>query len=689
MTGGRELPDERVPSAVVIATTGGRGAEPATGTRRAGGVTARAIVIGLAAVAFITVLSQKLDLWRYMTYVTGGAPPAAQTYLLFLLVVLVALAVRLGARRLALSRGELLVIYLMMLVGGPISNREGIGFLICHPVIPYYYASPENGWAETFHRYLPAWFGPSDREVVRGFFRGQQPVPWGAWSIPFLAWAGFYLALFATTFCFNALVEKQWIARERLSFPLLAIPLELTRSVDAPEGPTLLRRRGFWLGVAVTVGIGSLNNLHRYYPSVPELVLQYPLLPEEGVSPPWTGLGTMDVVISFPLIAVAFILPAEISLSCWFFHFLTRVENVIAVLHTGIPPDVYSSAFPALYAQGSGSMFMLFGLLLWSARKAFREAALRLVPRRFAWRPDTSEPASFPARPAGEDAMSPRTALLGFIGGLLFLAGWLKLAGMSLLTTTWFLAMLFMFLIVLTRVRAETGLGTLLPPMFVNELMYLPLGTGFFHPRDLTILQALRPVYRMMGVLWTVQGQLEGFKMADEARLSKRAMGWAVAAATVLGFVLAFVLALQLFYRYGFINLPIGMRGRGYPGSQGYWSYGSLASAITDPSKTDMGALWGMAAGAAICWATALMRARFLWFPLHPVGFMSAFAWGMHLNWFPFLFGWAAKVGCVRYGGLATYRSAIPFFIGLLVGSTLNSGLWGLIGWAVGNPLDV
>jgi hypothetical protein len=35
--------------------------------------------------------------------VTGGTPPAAQTYVLFALVLLVALLVRLGAQRLALS----------------------------------------------------------------------------------------------------------------------------------------------------------------------------------------------------------------------------------------------------------------------------------------------------------------------------------------------------------------------------------------------------------------------------------------------------------------------------------------------------------------------------------------------------------------------------------------------------------
>src|SRR5204862_50262 len=145
-----------------------------------------------------------------------------------------------------------------------------------------------------------------------------------------------------------ALVERQWIARERLTFPLLSIPLEITRGADTPEGVPLLRRGPFWLGAAVPLAIGSLNALHRYFPLIPELGLQFPLFPEGTLSPPWTGLGTMDIVLSFPLLAVAFIVPADISLSCWFFHFLTRVENVIGTLHTGIVPNVYTSAFPAL-----------------------------------------------------------------------------------------------------------------------------------------------------------------------------------------------------------------------------------------------------------------------------------------------------------------------------------------------------
>jgi hypothetical protein len=524
-----------------------------------------------------------------------------------------------------------------------------------------------------FHRYLPKWFGPSDRQIVRGFFEGRQDVPWGAWAVPMLAWGAFYVALFGTMFCFNALVEKQWIDRERLTFPLLYIPLELTRNVGAPQGASILRQRIFWMGVAIPFTIGSFNALHRYFPTVPQIPLQFPLVPDGSVSPPWTGLGTMDLTISFPLIAIAFIVPADISLSCWFFHFITRIENIIGTLRTGTAPNVYTSAFPALYYQGSGAMVMLFFLLCWSARKHLKQAVTGL------WR----------KRSDGKSSPQHSPSVPGFLLGLLFLSVWLKFAGMSLITITWFLGTLFIFLIVFTRVRAETGLGALLPPMFTNELMFLPLGTRFFSPQDLTLLQALRPVYRMMGVLWTVQGQMESFKIADEARLSKRAVGWAMMVAMVLGFFLAFALALQVFYRYGFINLPAGLRGRGYLGSQGYWSYGNLFRYLTQPEETDTGGLLGMAAGAIICWTTAFMRARFTWFPLHPVGFMSAHSWGMHLNWFPFLLGWTAKVSLVRYGGLTIYRRALPFFVGLLVGSTLGSGVWGLVGWAVGKPMEI
>jgi hypothetical protein len=58
---------------------------------------------------------------------------------------------------------------------------------------------------------------------------------------------------------------------------------------------------------------------------------------------------------------------------------------------------------------------------------------------------------------------------------------------------------------------------------------------------------------------------------------------------------------------------------------------------------------------------------------------MAANSWGMHWNWGSFTLGWLIKVVLLRYGGLRAFRTAVPFFIGLVVGDMLSEGLWGAI----------
>ena len=84
-----------------------------------------------------------------------------------------------------------------------------------------------------------------------------------------------------------------------------------------------------------------------------------------------------------------------------------------------------------------------------------------------------------------------------------------------------------------------------------------------------------------------------------------------------------------------------------------------------------------MAVGAVTTLALAALRSRFLWWPLHPIGYMIANSWGMHLNWGSFTLGWVVKVALLRWGGLRTFRRAVPFFIGMVVGDMLSEGLWG------------
>ncbi|HZP83954.1 MAG TPA: DUF6785 family protein, partial [Chthonomonadaceae bacterium] len=196
-------------------------------TRRAA-VTLRAFVLGVLMMALIVGMTQILSLRYSAAEVAGNAPPPAPTYLLFLYVLLLSPLLRRLGRRFALTRGELLIIYMMMLIAGQITHPYAIGFMIPHIVSPYHFAAQEPGW-NTFLPFLPAWLGPRDRLSVLGFFNGTGGiVPWGAWLVPLLAWASLLLALFCVMLCVNAIMAKQWIEHERLPFPLTSIPLALT-----------------------------------------------------------------------------------------------------------------------------------------------------------------------------------------------------------------------------------------------------------------------------------------------------------------------------------------------------------------------------------------------------------------------------------------------------------------------------
>ena len=73
------------------------------------------------------------------------------------------------------------------------------------------------------------------------------------------------------------------------------------------------------------------------------------------------------------------------------------------------------------------------------------------------------------------------------------------------------------------------------------------------------------------------------------------------------------------------------------------------------------------------------MRLRFLWWPLHPAAFAITTTWGMHLVWSCLFISGLAKLIILRYGGLKTHTTVIPFFLGLIIGEFVVGGFWTII----------
>ena len=59
----------------------------------------------------------------------------------------------------------------------------------------------------------------------------------------------------------NAVLRKQWTEQEKLSYPLIQLPLEMT----APS-QRLLRNKLMWLSFTFAFGINLLNGLHLLIP---------------------------------------------------------------------------------------------------------------------------------------------------------------------------------------------------------------------------------------------------------------------------------------------------------------------------------------------------------------------------------------------------------------------------------------
>jgi hypothetical protein len=66
--------------------------------------------------------------------------------------------------------------------------------------------------------------------------------------------------------------------------------------------------------------------------------------------------------------------------------------------------------------------------------------------------------------------------------------------------------------------------------------------------------------------------------------------------------------------------------------------------------------------------ALTLVRATWVSWPLHPIGYAMAGTPTMNSLWLPFLIAWAVKSAVLKGGGMRSYRRCMPFFLGLILG---------------------
>lgn len=649
-------------------------------SRRAVGITPRAFLVG-------TLLIPALCYWvEYTEIVAQGTDLAAMNLIIsavFSLFVLVCLNGVIGklAPRWRFSQSELMFVYVMQIVSVGISGIGMMQFLV--PTLGnalYEDYARANGWKDLFYRAIPQHLVPNP-EVLPRLYQGNAsltPAYLMGWASPILWWTGFICVLLGCMLCLNVIVRRQWMDNEKLPFPIVYLPLEITRPGGGETGP-IWSNRLFWIGMLIPFVLETMASLNYLYPSVPSLPLKPSTLPnlsQDMRTPPWNSLGTSLTLGLYPMvIGMTYFLPTEVSFSAWFFYLLSHLEDVLATA-IGLRQDGVSPALariPYHGEQGAGA-FLGFALIgFWSYRKylaqvfgkAFGEKEFRSVP-------DENEPIPY------------RVAVFGFLIGFACLCAFGWAGGMVWWLPVALFSLYFIFAVTFTRARAEAGLPWGYGPgVNPHGLLTDVIGKRQYDLKSMTMLAYLQWFdmdYRCMNM----PNQLEAMKIAtsthgndgEPTRMNNRHLFYVMLWAILIGTLASWWAVLSIYYQYGAATGNVNT----WRTSVGTTPFRLLSDWIKNPTGFEMPRVYGVIGGFVVTGFLMAMRLRFLWWPLHPVGYVLAETSTMYWLWSPTLIGWVIKALVLRYGGISLFRRSIPLFIGLILGDYVISCLWTILG---------
>ncbi len=612
----------------------------------------------------------------------GGHFPLAPFFVAAWLYVLSALGARRTGRA-PLSGAEILAAWLLMtLCTGVAYGGLARTFFIAVSA-PDFFARDALSWTAALRPLLPDSWLPADPGAAAVLYDGlpggrtmgwaevAARVPWAVWLPPLASWAVFIGLSWLVMASAARLFGPQWVRGERLNFPLLRVPQLLGEALDAGRFGALAANPYLLAGLAVPVLLHGLNGLHFHFPSVPELptlLLAGPYFPKTGL---FSGFHKLRLAVIPACIGFAFLTPRQISFSFWFFFLLGGLSyGLLASLGLHLPQSALGTVLgPEYYrpeqaqAIGAYAVFALF--LIWLARGHLGASLRAALPGA--------------ARGAGVSPWPARLLALGLAGLVL----WCLRAGLPPLAAVLVPGAFVLVMLVVSRLVCQGGLAHFTLTVTPLDGLTGLFGSGMLGRAGLVAAAAMQKLLFMDLAESAMPTLVHGEKIREGG--ARRGLpGWlpglvlALAGAVSLGFMLL------MCYRYGLRDL--------HPD----WAASSTravfdaAARLLDAPLEPSGAATGFAlAGAAVMLGLVAAFSRAPWWPLHPIGYLTAYSQSMRILWFCFFLGWLANHLCLHYGGTALFKRLRFFFAGLVLGDFLMGGLFAAVGLFTGRGYPV
>lgn len=562
------------------------------------------------------------------------------------------------APKAAFTTAEMVVIFGIVSVASAISG-EWMFLNMTYVHVFAGFTDREPSYAQHFLPNLPEFLYFKDPDQINDYIAGGNGfwyflTRFDIWAPKIAMWTLLYGAITISLLSVNMLMRDAWLRRERLSFPIIQLPVAMMENDG--RGP-LWKSRIMWISFAVMFTVDILNGLNYLYPNLPAIPTKELVhdLREVFTEQPLRSMGFTPISIYPFIVAIALFMPGDLLFSVVFFFLVRKVILIVLAMY-GYPGDSFSGGFltpapPYFTEQTWGAIIGLFTTAVWISRRYLREVWADIVS----------------GAPAADGGASHRFSAILFVVSFAVVATFLSLTDLPWwLFAPYFLAFV-MFSVVVSRMRAQLGPPTHEFAFFgPNQLLMNFYGTRNISPNTAVILGTPLLGINRLSRSHPMPVQLEAMKMADLNGVSQRRMYKLLALALVVGIFLGSFWYIQKGY----------VRGAG-PG----WA--DPKSVLEGVQSTSQGpSLIGMSmvfVGFAVVTTLDVVRFRVPGFPLHPVGYALSMNFGVDYYWSGLIIALAVKTAVQRYYGLRGYKQLRNVAFGVLLAEYSAEMIWAVM----------
>ncbi len=638
----------------------------------------RAIIIGLVFGVGICLLTPINNIYQQATPLGGGHFPLAPFFIFFLLSLLTALLGRISGRQYLLGGFELIVIWIQMVIASGIAYTGFARTFLINLTAPVHFATMGNMWQEKLQPLVPAQLTPEEGAIKllysgiengrnMDFFQVFTAIPWSSWLQPMLFWTIFFLLCFVVMLCIVNILSRQWIHNERINFPLLKVPEMIGSAMDNRTLGALLADRFLLAGLAIPIFLHLLNGAAFYFPSVPRItteVLAGPYFSEHGL---FSGFSKLKLYLYPAFIGFAFLTSRQISFSFWFFFLagsllyglLNIFGFIIPAAELGITFGPTLSRPEEMQMIGAYGVFFLF--LVWLARHHLSEVVQ----------------ASFFIKkaPAGRtEWIDVRLSFWGMVIGMSAIVLWYMKMGMAAPTALLVVAAFFMVMIVATRIICQGGIAYFTLTAAPLDGVLVLFGTKLFAGVN-GLLAGMTQKALFVDLRESLMPSLvHGRKVHHTISPGLLLFGGLMVTA-ILSLAASFTAMMVLCYQYGMreLNQEWAVRTT-------VTVYENIFRLVNNPPESGTWVFTFALMGGLLMLFLVVAYHRFYWWPIHPIGYLTAYSSAMRILWLSFFIGWACNALCMRYGGIRFFRKFQFFFVGLIIGDFFMGGSWAIVG---------